>query len=295
MEAAVAAAPPRQRRVRLSAAVQEGLPQYVPDLRVLATLPGPLSLPWQAPDWNAPWLAHLRETGQGVEQAVASGLPLWQALTLVAAHSPVRFVPQSDLPPAMAYEQFIAQTATCPTRECLHDFFNGLCWAHFPATKRRLNQLQAAQIAADGVQPVRGRVRDALTVLDENAAFLSAPEPLWDALRARRWGLLFGHLRPLWQQARLVPFGHALLEKLQSPRKAITAHVLAVALPDPTPAAMDDWVARRLDAEMLATNPFTPLPVLGVPGWWPANESPDFYRDETVFRPVRPTAVGARQ
>ena len=32
---------------------------------------------------------------------------------------------------------------------------------------------------------------------------------------------------------------------------------------------------------------FAPLPVLGVPGWWPANESPAFYADATVFRPGR--------
>ena len=28
----------------------------------------------------------------------------------------------------------------------------------------------------------------------------------------------------------------------------------------------------------------TPLPVLGVPGWWPDNEVPEFYADTTVFR-----------
>ncbi len=134
---------------------------------------------------------------------------------------------------------------------------------------------------------VRGPVRDALTVLDENAAFLSAPQPVWDALRAKQWDLLFGRLRPMWQQARLLPFGHALLEKLQSPRKAITAHVLEVALPDPPLAAMDDWVAANIDADMLAAKPFAHLPVLGVPGWWPANEAPGFYRDDAVFRPAR--------
>ena len=31
-------------------------------------------------------------------------------------------------------------------------------------------------------------------------------------------------LRPLWQEARLLLFGHALMEKLVAPRKAITAH-----------------------------------------------------------------------
>jgi hypothetical protein len=253
----------------------------------------PPQLPWPTPDWNARWLAELRHTGQAVEQAAASGMPLWQALNH-ATRSPVRFVSQSELPEAMAYEQFIAQTGSCPTRDGLHDFFNGLCWAHFPATKRRLNQLQAAQIAADGVQPVRGPVRDALTVLDENAAFLSAPQPLWDALRAKQWQLLFGQLRPLWQEARLVLFGHALLEKLQTPRKAITAHVLAVPLHRPSLAEMDDWVARHMDADTLAAKPFAHLPVLGVPGWWPANETPGFYQDAAVFRPPRHAPAAAQ-
>ena len=31
----------------------------------------------------------------------------------------------------------------------------------------------------------------------------------------------------------------------------------------------------------------TPLPVLGLPGWWPANEAPAFYADPQVFRPAR--------
>ena len=30
-----------------------------------------------------------------------------------------------------------------------------------------------------------------------------------------------------------------------------------------------------------------PLPVLGIPGWWPPNEEEGFYADEQVFRPKR--------
>jgi len=242
--------------------------------------------PWQALNWDPPWLAPWRSTGHMVEQAISAGMPLWQALNHTAA-APVRFVPQSALPEDTAYEQFIAQTGRCPTREGLHDFFNGLCWIRFPATKRRLNQLQAAQIAVEGIRPVRGAVRDALTVLDENAAFLSAPQPLWDALQAKHWDRLFGPLRPLWQHARLVLFGHALLEKLCTPRKAITAHVFAVPWQARSLVDLDDWVAGQLSADMLATKPFAHLPVLGVPGWCCANEAPGFYRDEAVFRPAR--------
>ncbi len=242
--------------------------------------------PWPVVDWSRAWLAPMRQIGQAVDTSVRSGTPLWQALNDAAA-APVRFVPQSALPDGMAYELFIAQTASCPTREGLHDFFNGLCWIHYPATKRRLNQLQAAQIVADGVCPVRGPVRDALTVFDENVAFLRAPQVLWDALQAKQWEAVFGHLRPLWQDAQLVLFGHALLEKLQLPRKAITAHVIWLDQPHGALSDMDAQVAGELNAALLATKPFAHLPVLGVPGWWAANSDPAFYNDSAVFRAAR--------
>jgi len=253
------------------------------------TPPGDSGVPWQALDWCHPWMLPLRAVGQAVEDAVRRGVPLWQALNQVAPASArlVRFVPQSALPAGVAYELFIAQSGTCPTREGRHDFFNGLCWIHFPATKRRLNQLQAAHISTQGIRPQRGAVRDALTVLDENAAFLRAPAPVWDALRAKRWDQLFGPLRPLWQEAQLSLFGHALLEKLQTPRKAITAHVLPLPEPVRSTVDIDAWAAQHLDAALLAAKPFAHLPVLGVPGWWPANHDPDFYRDPAVFRPDR--------
>jgi hypothetical protein len=254
--------------------------------------PGTSAATWPAVDWRRVWLAPMRRIGQAVDTAVRSGTPLWQALN-DAAVAPVRFVPQSALPDGMAYELFIAQTGSCPTREGLHDFFNGLCWIHYPATKRRLNQLQAAQIAADGVRPIRGPVRDALTVFDENAAFLRAPRVLWDALKAKQWDAVFGHLRPLWQDAQLDLFGHALLEKLQLPRKAITAHVIWLDQPQGALADLSDLDARvagELNTALLATKPFAHLPVLGVPGWWAANNAPAFYNDSAVFRAARATA-----
>ncbi len=222
-----------------------------------------------------------------------------------AQAAPIHFIPQSALPPTQAYEDFIFKTGQVPTRDNLHDFFNGVCWIHFGQTKRRLNQLQAAQIEADGVQAVRGRVRDALTVFDENAAFLQASDALWHALVAKDWQTLFVTQRHLWQSAQLVLFGHALLEKLVSPRKAITAHVYRVQGRSPSQSPnqaqssalslpeLDAWVAADLSAEKLASKPFAHLPVLGVPGWWPANEDPQFYADSDVFRkPKSPKTAG---
>ena len=232
-------------------------------------------------DWSAPWLAPYRAVGQAV--AVRAHLGIAAALN-AAAPAPVQFVPQSALPRGEAYEHFIFHARQCPTRDNLHDFFNGLCWHHFPQTKTRLNQLQAAQIAAAGVQPLRGPVRDALTVFDENAAFLIAPPVLWEALRAQDWQRLFVTLRPQWAQAQLLLFGHALLEKLVCPRKPITAHVYCAPIALNSVANLDAAVADQLSAAHLGGKPFLPLPVLGVPGWCADNAHPGFYADTQVFR-----------
>jgi len=237
-------------------------------------------------DWRPGWLDGWRESGQPVQSRILSSATVAQALN---AHggAPVSFVPQSALPPGMAYEQFIFERGTVPTRDNLHDFFNGLCWMRFPQTKQRLNQLQAAEIACAGVTALRGPVRDALTVFDENAAFLLAPQLLWDALEARDWQRLFVGLRPLWKEAQLVLFGHALLEKLVFARKPITAHIYRAQPAIDSIAKLDAWIAQDLSAAKLADKPFAPLPVLGVPGWWPGNEDFSFYDDPLVFRPRR--------
>lgn len=245
---------------------------------------------WPSPDWAQPWNAPFAGDGLAVRTACEQGASLPQALTRQIGATGPRFVAQADLPEGMAYERFIFETSAVPTREGLHDFFNGLVWQRFPATKRLLNRLQAGEIARSGVGQVRGPVRDAITLFDENAVLLQAPDALWEALAAREWTRLFVTLRPLWAQARLIAFGHALLEKLVSPYKSITGHVYRAPVPielGDDVAAWDRWLAARLTAAELATKPFTPLPVLGMPGWWPANQDPAFYADTAVFRPPR--------
>ena len=198
----------------------------------------------QTVDWKAPWLAPWSAAGLALQQSLQGGAPVSAALNAMPS-APVRFVPQSALPEGAAYEQFIFDTGCVPTRENLHDFFNGLVWLHFPQTKKRLNQLQAGTLAAHGVGTVRGPLRDALTLFDENGALLVAPEPLWQALAARDWQHLFIGLRPLWAEARLLLFGHALLEKLVSPRKPITAHVYRApeAIKNGAMQEVDGWLA----------------------------------------------------
>ena len=198
----------------------------------------------------------------------------------------VEFVSQSELPTDIAYEAFIFSHKQIPTRDNLHDFFNGLCWLRFPQTKLRLNFLQAQEIASQGVNATRGSLRDALTLFDENVLLLQSSDELWQALQDRDWTKLFGEFRDEWQGAHIVIFGHALLEKLVAPYKSITAHVFRIAsdIDAKDDQALDAWLATNLQPDYLATKPYLPLPVLGIPRWWPENEDLSFYSDTQVFR-----------
>jgi hypothetical protein len=258
-------------------------------------------------DWARPWYDSVRpafdrlalegedfiEAFNGNAQAL--GLRNHAGLLL-------RFVPQAALPEGAAYEEFIGATGQVPTRDNLHDFFNGLVWQTYPLIKRQLNALQAAQIAAAGIGKSRGPARDAATIFDENAALLvvrgdDAGRALVDELRGHRWLDALFHRRAMFgPDAQLALFGHALMEKLVAPRKAITAHTRVLfagdeyfALgADARRAWLDATVAGLLETEGLSTSSFTPLPVLGVPGWWPEQDL-EFYLDTTVFRPKRTT------
>jgi hypothetical protein len=225
-----------------------------------------------------PWLQPFQGVAERVIQSSAASIA--ESLNRACASNETlpRFVPQLALPVGEPYESYIAKTFCVPTRDNLHDLFNGLVWLTFPKTKRRMNLLQAQEIAHRGVSGSRGAVRDALTLFDENGALLQAPPSLRNALRARDWDSLFVTHRAAWQSARLVLFGHALLEKLMQPRKPMTAHVWCV------DELSDEAVVASLTPERLIDKPFSPLPVLGVPGWCEANENPQFYRDTEVFR-----------
>ncbi|WP_035625832.1 DUF3025 domain-containing protein [Herminiimonas sp. CN] len=270
---------------------------------------------YSAIDWSRPWYASIHAAAQNIIHA-----PNWraalnaQAVVLALRNHrglPLSFVPQGDLPDGAAYEAFISASACVPTRENLHDFFNALVWLSFPRIKRALNALQAAQIALDGIGHARGPARDAATIFDENAALLlvrDAPpgRARLDALRNHQWQDAFTQQRgDFGSEAEVWLFGHALMEKLVAPYKAITAHTRAV-LVDDTYFALDrsarrDWIDRQVAQELtdqgLSAACFTPLPVLGVPDWWPGQDQA-FYDDTSVFRPPRvarsPAGSGCR-
>jgi hypothetical protein len=259
-------------------------------------------------DWARPWLAPLAARGARWQAAALDSYQTYlatlnedaRAASLVSGRGlTLGFIGQDDLPDGASYEGHIALTGNVPTRHNLHDFFNGLMWFAQPQIKAALNTRQAAQIDALGIGPTRGRVRDTLTLFDENAVLFACADPaLADALRRFDWRALFIDARGAWGtrcEARI--FGHALLEKLVAPYKACTGHAWIVEVSDDyfsfddaaRRAILDERVSARLLADPLDGRAFAPLPVLGVPGWWDANASPGFYDDATVFRTGRRT------
>lgn len=261
---------------------------------------GELDLPRAAAiDWTAPWLDAVAGHGRGLSHAP----DVRAALTAVAermdirnaAGRPIRFA-SAGAAGATAYEAHIGRTGEVPTRDNWHDFFNALVWLTFPRTKARLNALQAQTIAATGTGAQRGPLRDAATLIDENAVLLVTQRADFvDALRRHDWHALFVEQRSAWgTQVRPIVFGHALMEKLTAPYKAITAHAFTVRLAaDASLADIDAQVAAALDPS-ITPRQLLPLPVLGIPGW-ADNDDPAYYEDPAVFRPMHGRRVPKNQ
>jgi hypothetical protein len=243
-------------------------------------------------DWSAPWLTPVADLGR----IVAASGDWRKSLNQAAAAANVRNSSgqritfcEADAAPDEAYETYIARTGCVPTRANLHDFFNALIFLRFPSAKAQLNRVQAAAIAHDGIGAVRGPIRDAATLIDENSVLVVTDRSdIVDSLRDHDWPNLFQSRRSAWAGGvNVLAFGHALLQKLQHPYKGITAHALHIALaPDSSLDQIDRCMAAGLD-QRLTPHDLMPLPVLGIPGWWAQNENPDFYSDPVVFRPAK--------
>jgi hypothetical protein len=219
-----------------------------------------------------------------------------------AAGARLVFADPACLPrePGLTYESRIFLRGEVETRSGdYHDLFNALVWCAFPRAKAALNRRHYRALEQEAPRGNRGRVRDALTLLDESGVIVASDDPeLLALVREFRWKELFwerraraaGHLRCLL-------FGHALYEKARQPYVGLTGHAVLLEtgsdfLSAPLAAqrpVLDAALAAHLDAPAGwdDTRALAPLPVLGVPGWWAGNERESFYDNAAYFRPGR--------
>jgi len=221
----------------------------------------------------------------------------------------LQFVSQNALPEGEAYEHFIGTTGNIPTRDNLHDLFNGSIWLTFPKTKAMLNYYHMLEIAKQGISERRGRVRDTITVFDENGAVLvTSDASIGEALVDFDWQASLVKPRAKWDnptqpdnsaQAAVYIFGHALLEQLVCPRKPLCAHSIVIHVAQEfftlslaeRMRYLDDKVAEYMDTLLsnddVKPRQLAPLPILGVPHFWAENADTGFYEDSYVFRSGR--------
>ncbi len=228
---------------------------------------------------------------------LAHGLPALDTLNACAAARdtrqarglPLVFVVPDGRLSARDYETRILETGEVPTRtDTWHDVLNALVWLRFPRFKAALNAAHGEALGAE-TGPVRGRRRDALTVLDESGVWVASRDAaLSRLLAARAWNALFVARRAQVEvDLRCIVVGHALLEKALAPYPAMTGKCLLVDASAFEPDALEAAAIAAL-ATVDTPKALPPLPIQGVPGWDPRNADPAYYADRDVFRPLSP-------
>ena len=209
---------------------------------------------------------------------------------------PIHFV-ASDQLAEDNYENRIYTTGQVSTRAgSWHDLFNALVWMRFPHIKVAMNALHYSA-GAKHKRHHRGQLRDALTLFDECGVIVfSDHAKLLEALAKRRWpdAFLDGRFQ---SRVTLSLCGHAMLEKYLSPYKGMTAKALLILVNTEFLALPRTELLEHFDLEIasemlrgqLIRKPadLSPLPLAGVPGWWPLQDQDTdrFYKDLDVFRP----------
>lgn len=256
-------------------------------------------------DWSAAYL-----TTNPVFQDLCAQFPLSQhthwpdvAMLNTWRNDPLYTFVDNDLlaEDGRYYEEFIFANKQIPTRaENWHDLFGALIWILFPKTKALLNKMHMAEIAQHG-QKQRSPLRNKLTLLDE-CGILVALEPAAFAhaslLREHQWQSSFWLQRAAWgQYIRPVVFGHAIYEMATQPFIGLTAKSWFMEVPagfskwplTDVYTFLDEKLAEQIanTAALLDNQQLTPLPVLGIPGWYDENEQQLFYTNIDYFRPRR--------
>ncbi|QJR13835.1 DUF3025 domain-containing protein [Usitatibacter palustris] len=211
---------------------------------------------------------------------------------VTARGQPIHFVPprgNSDRE-RRYYELRIAQSGEIETRtENWHDLFNALSWITFPKAKAAINAQHAAMLEEGGDAEARQRrpERDALTLFDEGGVAVSCDdEELLRHIVDFEWKRLFWTRRSeLLAKMRFTAFGHGLYEQARAPFIGLVAKTVFLS----ADTSVDEGLARHFAERANFRSPriMPPMPVLGVPGWYPDTERESFYDDPVHFRGSR--------
>lgn len=198
-----------------------------------------------------------------------------------------------------AYETVIYQTGQVPSRvNSWHDTFGALMWCLFPKTKALLNQLHQQDIERFG-QKERTKTRNAITLLDECGVILPYCDGSFvEQLRNHGWQQALFERREQWQQSiDAFNIGHANYEMLTQAYVGLTGKAMFVAVEKDffqLPLAeqyvqLDKLLCDNIKQhQWLKDNSLlSPMPLLGIPGWWPDNEGVAFYQNKQYFREKR--------
>jgi len=206
------------------------------------------------------------------------------------------FVHSTESLGALEYERLV-QTGHIPTRDISHDWYNGQVWLAFPKVKQLINALHVRDAGSCLERPDRlpangrSRLRDALTLFDESGALLLTTEwSLCTALLQHDWKTLLLDQRETWSaRAKVLLLGHGLLDSMSKAHKGLCAKVVPVLVPTLDMELPELQRLMLLVVEQLrAPGNLSPLPVMGVPGWFRDSETPGFYEDSAVYR-AKPT------
>jgi hypothetical protein len=217
---------------------------------------------------------------------------------------PLRVIEQDAKTDALEdrYEARVYLRGELQIRQCnWHDLFNLLVWAAFPCAKTALNARHYRAMFNEHAhsRQNRGPAQDALTLFDEGGVIVvSRARELLDDLRKFRWKQLFWQQRQqVRQQMRWYLFGHATYEKLLDPFDGITARGVMFEVDDAwlalPPTAQLESIDERLAlcfadmSHFQATRDLAPVPILGIPDWWPKNDCEHYYDNTNYFRSGR--------
>lgn len=290
-------------------------PAWDPEFAQRSPLFEPLRALWMS--IGAPAFAAFTQGWPGLDvyQQLLDALP---APIRTCGGQTLRVVAQDGRPQRFEehYAPRIYLTGELQTRRAnWHDFFQFLTWLMFPKAKAAINALHVphAEARHTRMRLARGEdlgrrtpLENMLSLFDEGGAVVIASDPaLLQLIRDFQWKALFWERRAeLATKLRCITFGHAVYEKALRPYVGMTANAVLLEV---EPELLAEPMARllpRLDERLASVfteggayaqpQDLQPFPILGMPGWDPANADAAYYDNARYFRPGRRRAAQVR-